>query len=99
MFQDFTESFEHSTKIFLKTGKTGIDEPFGNKVFSATKKFTIAIHGGAGTISPDHDATKETAYAKALQAVLTAGYKVFGSTGSSFGGSYSCGTGIGEHFV
>ena len=48
------------------------------------KKFTIAIHGGAGTISPSTmTPQKETAYKQALQAALTAGYKVLEANGSA----------------
>ncbi|HQO86467.1 MAG TPA: isoaspartyl peptidase/L-asparaginase, partial [Bacteroidia bacterium] len=48
------------------------------------KKFTIAIHGGAGTISPSTmTPQKETAYKQALQAALTAGYKVLEAKGSA----------------
>ena len=48
------------------------------------KKFTIAIHGGAGTISPSTmTPQKETAYKQALQTALTAGYKVLEARGSA----------------
>lgn len=48
------------------------------------KKFTIAIHGGAGTISPSTmTPQKEAAYKQALQAALTAGYKVLEANGSA----------------
>ena len=48
------------------------------------KKFTIAIHGGAGTISPSTMTPQnETAYKQALQAALTAGYKVLEAKGSA----------------
>jgi len=48
------------------------------------KKFTIAIHGGAGTVSPSTmTPQKETAYKQALQAALTAGYKVLEAKGSA----------------
>lgn len=48
------------------------------------KKFTIAIHGGAGTISPSTmTPEKEAAYKQALQTALTAGYKVLKANGSA----------------
>lgn len=48
------------------------------------KKFTIAIHGGAGTISPSTmTPEKEAAYKQALQTALTAGYKVMEANGSA----------------
>lgn len=46
--------------------------------------FTIAIHGGAGTITPaSMTPEKETAYRQALQAALDAGYHILEQGGSA----------------
>ena len=48
------------------------------------KKFTIAIHGGAGTlVKGKMTAEKETAYKDALSHALTAGYKILEGGGSA----------------
>ncbi len=48
------------------------------------QKFTIAIHGGAGTIlKEDMDAQLEAAYNKALQNALDKGYEILAKNGSS----------------
>jgi beta-aspartyl-peptidase (threonine type) len=48
------------------------------------QKFTIAIHGGAGTISKDEmTPEKEAAYLRGLQEVLDAGYSVLEKGGSA----------------
>jgi len=47
-------------------------------------QFTLAIHGGAGTISPKSmTSEKEIAYRAALNNALQAGYKILSSKGSS----------------
>src|SRR5574339_624131 len=47
-------------------------------------KFTIAIHGGAGTISrKSMTAEKEAAYLKALNEALDAGYKILEKKGDA----------------
>ncbi len=48
------------------------------------KPFTIAIHGGAGTISPDSmTAEKEQLYLKGLEQALSAGHTVLKENGSA----------------
>ena len=49
-------------------------------------KYTIAIHGGAGTISKKSmTAEKEAAYLKALNDALTAGYAILEKKRGSIG--------------
>jgi L-asparaginase / beta-aspartyl-peptidase len=46
--------------------------------------FTIAIHGGAGTISKQHMTPgKEAAYLKALNEAIDAGYKILERKGNA----------------
>lgn len=52
--------------------------------FGAMSKFTIAIHGGAGTISKKSmTPEKEAAYLKALKNAIDAGYKVLEKNGEA----------------
>jgi len=52
--------------------------------FDAMPKYTIAIHGGAGTISRKNmTPEKETAYLKALNDALNAGYNVLEKNGDA----------------